>query len=536
MFNPDISNQNTSQKTSSNDLLNKSEICLFNFSKLKSRLNLTLSQNNSFNYDFSVNEQNEPKNKFKSPLIESDKNRYIKKVNIDVPYSKQILNQELKNDFINNYDDSFAKYCGLNKEQFSEIYFNNKYYPTVNEFGDINISIKNIVNILENFSYTKKVKITRRVNKRKKLKKSKKKMVQSKSKNLFKTNKIYSEKEKEDDDIKQDRIKDELNNVEDNDKREIKKDLKNIQHLVDNKNDNHNYNNKNEKSKTLFNIKKNLKNIIIPGKDKNQININDNNNFSILTGEMQNDNIKQNIDSENIINNNRINNNDNNKNNNSDNNKKQLTFENIIKNVPLNSKDYILSNQSFKQNLKSSNSINSNIFNFPSNIIQNEFKNPQNKSAYEILGRQAITPFIKSNNSLNMSLNDNLNNNIPSNRPLLSPMNFNPVLDNIDNILSPNLCEYSKDKISSPFYVNASPFNNNNYNDHFIFNNINNGSFFFGNNSENNNDHNSEEFFNNEKKEKNKNYDMDKNINKFNYNYGNNNKNESNYKNKIKED
>ena len=167
MLNPDISNQNTSQKTSSIDLFNKSEICFFNFSKLKSRLNLTLSQNNSFNYNFSVNEQNELKNKFKSPLIESDRNRYIKKVNIDIPYSEKLLKPELKNDFINNYDDSFAKYCGLNKEQFVEIYFNNKYYPAVNEFGDINISIKNIAKELENYSYSKKMKITRRVLRRK---------------------------------------------------------------------------------------------------------------------------------------------------------------------------------------------------------------------------------------------------------------------------------------------------------------------------------------------------------------------------------
>ena len=514
MLNPDISNANTSLKTSSNDLLNKSEICLFNYTKLKNRLNLTLSQNNSFNYDFSINDQNELKNRFKSPIIESNKSRYIKNVNINIPSSEKLLKEDFKNDFINNYDDSFAKYCGLNKEQFSEIYINNKFIPTANEFGDINISIKNIANILENYSHTKKLKITRKMRRRKKKKLARINLAPNKYKKLFKINKIITEKEEND--IKKEKLKEELSkNDEDNDKNESKNDFENIPPLINSKNDNKNSNNinENQKSKTLLNIKKNLKSIIIPDTDKSQISI------------KENDNNKQNIDSEKINNNNISKNNDNNN--------KEIISGNI-KEIPSNIKENILSNQSFKQILKSSNSFNTNnIFNFPPNIIQNDFKSPINKSAYEIFGRQAITPFNKSNNSLNMSLNNNLNNNTPSNRPRLSPMNFNPG-DNIDNILSPIFYEYSKDKISSPFFVNASPFNNKNFNDHFIFNN--NISFFFGNNSENNNDNNSEDNFNNQKKNQ-INNDINQNVNNLNVEKIDNNiNNESNHINKKRED
>ena len=72
--------------------------------KLKNRLNLTFFQNNSFNYDFPINGQNEMNNRFKSPIIESNKSRYIKNVNINIPSSEKLLKEDFKNDFINNYN------------------------------------------------------------------------------------------------------------------------------------------------------------------------------------------------------------------------------------------------------------------------------------------------------------------------------------------------------------------------------------------------------------------------------------------------
>ena len=71
---------------------------------LKNRLNLTLFQNNSFIYDFPINDQNEMNNRFKSPIIESNKSRYIKYVNINIPSSEKLLKEDFKNDFINNYN------------------------------------------------------------------------------------------------------------------------------------------------------------------------------------------------------------------------------------------------------------------------------------------------------------------------------------------------------------------------------------------------------------------------------------------------
>ena len=522
MLNPDFSNQNSSLKTISDDILNKSELYLFNFSKLNSKLNLTLSQNNSFNYDFSEKEKNELKNEIKSPKFESIRNRHLRRVKIDLPSWDKLMKDEIKNDFINNYDDSFAKYCGLDKEKFSELFLNNRPVPTINEFGDIYISINNIANVLKNYSHSKKIKITRKKCKRRRKKLSKKNLARNKYKKLFKINKLNEGGN----DIKQEKIKDELNN--NFDKERINNDIRSIQPLADRKNDEKNSNNNNEhqKSKALSNIKKNLKNIIIPGKGNSQINTNENNNISNQCSEKQNDNdiIKKNIDSENIINPNEF--------NDEKQKEKESGFE---KNLSSIIKENILSNQSFKQILKSSNSTNyNNIFNFPSNIPQNYFKSSLNKSAYEIMGRQAITPFIKNNNSLNMSLHDDLNNIIQSNRPILSPMNFNPNLENINNILSPKIYEYSKDKISSPFFANASPFSNNNFNENFIFNN---SSFLFDN-SENNNDNNSEELFNNnQKNEQINNEDIDKNINNFNdKNNDNNSKKDKNHIYKNKED
>ena len=71
--------------------------------KLNNRLNLALSQNNSVNYDFPIKDQNELKNRFKSLIIESNKSRYIKNVNINIPSLEKLLKEDFKNDFI--YDD-----------------------------------------------------------------------------------------------------------------------------------------------------------------------------------------------------------------------------------------------------------------------------------------------------------------------------------------------------------------------------------------------------------------------------------------------
>ena len=61
-----------------------------------------------------------------------------------------------------NYENSFANFCGINKFHFKEIYIKNRYIPILNKFGDINIFIKSIIDILNNFSFSLEMKIHRR--------------------------------------------------------------------------------------------------------------------------------------------------------------------------------------------------------------------------------------------------------------------------------------------------------------------------------------------------------------------------------------
>lgn len=54
------------------------------------------------------------------------------------------------------------KFCGISKKQFSEIYLSNlKFNPSLNEFGDIMICIKGIIDLIKTFSESKRLKIKR---------------------------------------------------------------------------------------------------------------------------------------------------------------------------------------------------------------------------------------------------------------------------------------------------------------------------------------------------------------------------------------
>ena len=517
MSNPELFTQNEYLKDSSTDYLIKSELCLFNFSNLKSSALLTLSKYNTFNYDFSLPEEKELKNKQKSPVSEPDKYRYIKNINIDMPSTKKLLNEEFKSNFLNSYDESYAKFCGLNQDQFSEIYINNQYIPKVNEFGDINISVKSMVNIIDTYSHSNKLKITRRAHKRNRIKK-KLKMINSnlsenKFKNLFKIEKLDKENDKKNNEEPENE-----NSKENDEKINSPENIQNSPSLIDSSIKS----NENQKTKTLLDVKKNLSNIAIPtfraNKEKNINNTQNSNtkNFSVSN----NDNL--------LINENNITN---------SNFKFKSLIPGDIENQLFTNNQYILSNQSFKQN---SQNQNSNIFNFSFNITNNKLKSPENKSANEILDRQPMTPFNNNinhnNNTLNLSLDNNLNYNATLARPLLSPMYFG---EDMGNVLSPNIYKYPKSNIASPFLANASPFNNNthnqNFNDNFLFNNNVNSSFIDNNNENNdtnfldnnindivsshdsnNNDNNNQNLINDKSNNNNKNNSNDNNSNKGN--------------------
>ena len=446
MLNPQLLSQDTTPEKPLFDILEENNLCLFNFSNLKSKGKLQLSDYNSFNFDFSKNERNFAKINTSNHIKEEDNLRYIKNINIDLPSIKE----EEKNKILNDYDDSFVKFCGISKKQFSEIYLSNlKFNPSLNEFGDIMICIKGIIDLIKTFSESKRLKIKRNRPKKK---------VKIDNKNIFK---ILQTEKKED---KNNSESEEKNSVDKNEISEQNNDIENASNIIINiKNDEENGQNlenkeKQNNNKTLFNIKKKLKNIVIPKTDSEQISKN-----------LSNSSIESKKDLNSTYNNINLNN-DNSFNINIYDGKK-TNSSGIIRHLPLFSCKN-LSNQSLKSNIQNSN----NIFNFSSNAIQNLVDNPD-KNKNEIPSKHLLTPNLNSNNNLNSSLNNNLNT--PKSRPILSPLNLSPGTNN--NILSPNLNHFSN--LLSPIIPNNSPFNiNNMFNDCFNFNNANTTSFIFGNN------------------------------------------------------
>ena len=446
MLNPQLLSQDTTPEKPLFDILEENNLCLFNFSNLKSKGKLQLSDFNSFNFVFSKNERNFAKINTSNHIKEEDNLRYIKNINIDLPSIKE----EEKNKILNDYDDSFVKFCGISKKQFSEIYLSNlKFNPSLNEFGDIMICIKGIIDLIKTFSESKRLKIKRNRPKKK---------VKIDNKNIFK---ILQTEKKED---KNNSESEEKNSVDKNEISEQNNDFENASNIIINiKNDEKNGQNlenkeKQNNNKTLFNIKKKLKNIVIPKTDSEQISKN-----------LSNSSIESKKDLNSTYNN--INLNNDNSFNINIYDVKKTNSSGIIRHLPLFSCKN-LSNQSLKSNMQNSN----NIFNFSSNAIQNLVDNPD-KNKNEIPSKHLLTPNLNSNNNLNSSLNNNLNT--PKSRPILSPLNLSPGTNN--NILSPNLNHFSN--LLSPIIPNNSPFNiNNMFNDCFNFNNANTTSFIFGNN------------------------------------------------------
>lgn len=453
MLNPQLSSQDTTHKNPLFGVLEENNLCFFNYSNLKSRGKLQLSDFNSFNFDFSKNERNFVKINTSNHIKEEDNLRYIKNINIDFPSIKE----KEKNKVINSYDDSFVKFCGISKTQFTEIYLSNlKFNPTLNEFGDIMICIKGIIDLIKTFSESKRLKIKRNRPKKK---------LKNQNKNLFKIFQTENKENKNNSEIE------EKNSESKKEICEQKKDIEKKNQIIinikdDEKNDQKEQNLKNKEeikqknNKTLFNIKKKLKNIVIPKTDSEQISKNLSNSSLEPKKDLNSTYNNINTNNDNIFN---INIYDG----------KKTNSSGIIRHLPLFSSKY-LSNQSLKSNAQNSN----NIFNFSSNAIQN-FCGNTDKNKNEIPSKQLLTPNITNNNN---NLNTSLNLNTPKSRPILSPLNISPGTNN--NILSPNLNHFSN--ILSPILQNNSPFNiNYMLNDCFNFNNNNTTSFIFGNNDNN---------------------------------------------------
>ena len=261
-----------------NDPSHKMNIHLFSFSLLKSKTKFAISQFNSFNFKFGIKYSliNEQTFNTKMSLVETNNHNTLKNINIDLPSSEKLLEETFQNNFLNEYETSFANFCGLSKSQFKDIYINKQYIPVLNEFGDINIPANNIADLLKTYSHSTKLKITRRVLKKYRINK------------LFKTYRKSKNMEK---------FKNEINNfiIE-----EPKNDIINI-------NENNNYLNKEidinnlSKNNTFHNLKKKLK-ISIQNNNNNpplkQENIVNNHNYR--------NNKKNNYLNNNVINNEKI--------------------------------------------------------------------------------------------------------------------------------------------------------------------------------------------------------------------------------------
>ena len=135
---------------------------IFSYELIKSKKMFTVLKMNSFNYDFldekddlnSEKDMNEPKMKINNrtiSLIDEENNSSLKTLNLEVSSSHRLSQMEFQNDFLKEFDNSFARYCGLNKEQYENIYIKSNYIPKIDNFGNIKINIKNIIKVLNEF-------------------------------------------------------------------------------------------------------------------------------------------------------------------------------------------------------------------------------------------------------------------------------------------------------------------------------------------------------------------------------------------------
>ena len=146
---------------------------LFSFSNIKSENIFQISDYNSFNYKFTNNELNKVENHNIFIKKKNNEGHYMKKVNMNFPSNDMLRNQNFRNKFFINYENSFAYFCGIEMNMFWDIYVKKEYIPKINEMGDINVSIQNIIENLNEFSdlISRKIRRIKRNRKKRKYKK-----------------------------------------------------------------------------------------------------------------------------------------------------------------------------------------------------------------------------------------------------------------------------------------------------------------------------------------------------------------------------
>jgi len=398
-------------------------VCLFNFSKIGSKNIMYINDYNSFSYHFF--EYNEIINK-KRKIIPKNKNsiqHYIKNANVSIPSNDRLKKESFLNDFYNNYDNSFANFCGISEKIYKEIYQKNQFIPEINNMGDIIIDITKIIEYLDTFSDSKQLKIHRRIKKIHKIPPKSKNidniMVQNKlfhinnSKSNYNSNVIPL-----DEDFLEGRI---INKT-------IFEEKENLSHSISNNESDINDNNK-QNDKTLLNIKRKLKNISISKPNNDPFD----NKMKFKIFNLSNNSIEDKIF----------------------NFKKDTNKNDIGLNKDINEEIMPLSNDIQYKTSKPNqldfkfgeNSDNNNIFNFSLNEIHDLSNNSQKNNL----------------NIFTSLMNKDVNNNLilSPEKALFSPYNVSSMKFN--SLLSPNF------SINSPYnanmFNNAFNFRNNEFND-----------------------------------------------------------------------
>ena len=422
-------------------------ITLFNFSKIKSESIFQMAEYNSFNYNFNKTEPYYDRNNdiitFKKDTVQ----HYIKKVNVTLPSREKLKESNFREDFFNNYDTSFANFCGIDKNMYIEIYDKSQFVPTIDQLGDIKVNVDNIIKNLDNFSEHKRLKIHRSV-----FKKDKKLKIKEKKDNLVHhiESSLFQAADNIPNSMNDNVISIEENELDDKNKSKNKNSSKNnkINSLKLNSNINNNSENNNKSNekktqdRTLLNIKRKLKNISIIKKNEDLINTKIKNEPKELLSIQLDSNINGNIQGY----------------------------------APNN--DLILSNNNKSLHQVDSSNVNkNNIFSFSSKAIQDLSNNSLKKDNPNY---PLFTPLniLEPNNILGVGNNNN-NFNFLRNNSILSPFSY--AHGGFHSILSPNV------SINSPFNINY-------FHDTFNFPNN------YGNDNEesqDNNNNNNKEYANN---------------------------------------
>ena len=420
-------------------------IDLFNFSKIKSECIYHMADYNMFKYDFSNNEQISSKNTYINSPMKDTRRHYIKKVIVNIPSNDKLKEDNFKNDFLYNYESSFANFCGLSEKTFTKLYEKNVYIPQVDRMGDIKLYIGDIINVLNTFSGSKRLKIKRRKRIKKfvkieKPKKGNKKPVKDKQK-IFKITKNIRNKDFNIIPINENDLDHISNDIKSNDSNSFTigevKDKKNLSNSISLNGSDSKDSNKSS-NKNLLNIKRKLKNIII-SKD----NIDKQKKFDTTNTSLE----------QRYINNNYI---------------------NVPNNTPIN-------DLSSSKNLNLNNQDNLNIDLWPLSHDNKKYKSFQHEDGFKFSSNS------NENNIFNFSSNiiqDYNNNCIKKDNPdyhIYKPLNNNFSNNNIEGNNDINYSPYGP--IFSPFYspkkmshllsqnLNAiSPYNINLFGNTYIFN------------------------------------------------------------------